>query len=60
MLPVPATAAARRLGAFLGVELGEVVPRTRKTGTRDPARGIANLQARRRAFAGTRWAHRIR
>jgi hypothetical protein len=52
-------AAGRRLGAFLGVELGEVVPRTRKTGPHDPARGIANLLELRLAFAGTRWAHLI-
>lgn len=48
--------AARRLGGVLGTDLGQVVPRTRKTGSRDVAGSIANLAALRAAFAATRWA----
>lgn len=48
--------AARRLGEAFGVDFGELVPRTHKTGPKDPRAGIANNDELRAAFAGTRWA----
>ncbi len=47
---------ARRLGTFFGRDLGAMVPRSQKQGSRDTAAAIANFAALRDAFAGTRWA----
>ena len=48
--------AAMRLGELFGVDLGDLQPRTRKTGPATAAEGIANLDELRAAFAGTRWS----
>lgn len=45
-----------RLGALLGVDFGEMRPRTHKTGPQDPGAGIANRDELRAAFAGTKWS----
>jgi LPS sulfotransferase NodH len=50
---------SRQIGALLGVDFGELRPRTHKTGPQDPAAGIANCEELRAAFAGTRWASLI-
>lgn len=46
----------RKLSALFAEPLGELVPKSKKTGTHDLARGIANLDELRAAFAGTRWS----
>lgn len=48
--------AARRLGALFGVDLGDLQPRTHKTGPQDPWSAIANRDELRGAFAGTKWS----
>lgn len=52
--------AARRLGALFGVDLGDLQPRTHKTGPQDPWAAIANRDELRAAFAGTKWAELFR
>lgn len=46
---------SRSLSKLFGVELGSLVPTSRKTGGEDLSRAIGNLDQLRRALAGTPW-----
>ena len=48
--------ALHRVGAFLGLDVRDVVPQSKKQGERRLADMVANLEELREAFQGTRWA----
>lgn len=48
-------ATSRLLSSFFGVDLGPLVPASRKTGEEDLSRVVGNLDQLRRALAGTPW-----